>query len=172
MQDSYLDIQLNFNETCANVNATGATPPEPVSVLLENANSTTYTVQNVMELAADTSNRYKFTVTYTDKTTGYTIDVLSGLEQAEDCEWYLFYRAPGKEEPSYQEGARISFFVVQPNSTVVLSYEPEQTVPPEPSPTPTPVTPDNDNNNNGAPSAYQMGSFMMYCLVLVLVSLF
>ena len=171
MQAGSLDFQLNFNETCANVNATGATPPDPVSVLLEDANSTTYTVQSVMECAADTSSRYKFTVTFTDKTTGYTIDILSGLERAEDCDWYLFYRAPGEAKPEYQRDAKISYFVVQPNSTVVLSYEPEPVLPPEPSPTPTSVTPD-DSNNNGAPSAYRAAYFMLCCLLLVVASLF
>ena len=142
---------MSFNDSCAKVVETGADPPQPVSIVLENANSTTYVVQSVMEYAADTGSAYKFTVTYCDKDDGYVIDVLNGLETAEDCQWYLFYRAPGAAEVEYQYGAKISYFVVAPNSTVVLSYEPEPAILPEPSPTPTPTPTPAPDNNRGAP---------------------
>ena len=166
MQAEYLEFRLSFNSSCANVNVSGvvASPPAPVSVVLENATSTTYVVQDVMEYAADTSTAYKFTVTFQVKATGYTIDAVSGLETAEDCQWYLFYRAPGEEELQYQFRARISYFVVASNSTVVLSYEPEPVLPPEPSPTPTP------GPNNGAAPAYTIANCL--AVVLCLATLF
>ena len=151
------------------MNATGrATPPDPLTIALENATCTTHTVQTVMESAADTSTDYKFTVTFANKTTGYTIDILSGLERAEDCQWYLFYRAPEEDDLSYQPNARISFFVVAPNSTVALSYEPEPTVPPQPSPSPSPTPTSPPDSGNGAPSSYGIANFClaMFCLVI------
>ena len=130
--------------------------------MLENATSTTYVVQDVMEFAADSDEGYKFTVTFCDKETGYTIDAVSGLETADDCQWYLFYRAPGEQELEYQYRARISYFPVASNSTVVLSYEPEPVLPPEPSPTPTP----GPGNNNGAIPAYSIANCLAITLCL------
>ena len=153
------------------MNATGATAPDPLSIELQNATCTTHTVQTVMESAADANNAYKFTVSFCDKNTGYTIDVLSGLENASDCAWYLFYRAPSESKVSYQPKANITHFVVAPNSTVVLSYEPEPTLAPSPSPSPSPTPPD-DNNNGSLPTLPSVSLAMLLCLGLLLASLF
>ena len=114
-------------------------PTGPVTIDLEDSPTV---VQDVMEIAADDQG-FKFTVTYYDG--DYTINSLSGLENAEDCQWYLFYRAPDDDEDEYQPKAKISSFVVAPNSTVTLSYEPEPTVPPSPSPSPSPAPSPRDN---------------------------
>lgn len=160
-----VDFQLQFNKTCTNVNVSGAVAPDPLSIELQNASSTVYVVQDVMEFAADENSRYKFTVSFCDKDTGYSIDTLSGLENADDCQWYLFYRATDREEPQYQIDAKISYFSVAPNSTVVLSYEPEPTVPPQPSPTPTPAPP--DNNNKATPSfSFANCLAILLCLIV------
>ena len=153
------------------MNATGATAPDPLSIALENATCTTHTVQMVMESAADANNAYKFTVSFSDKATGYTIDILSGLGSASDCEWYLFYRAPGASGPTYKPNARISYFVVAPNSTVVLSYEPEPTLPPSPSPSPSPTpSPGPDDNNGGPQSLYNTSmAVALSCLMAAAV---
>ena len=119
-----------------------------------------------MEYAADANNAYKFTVTFSDKETGYTIDVLAGLATAEDCQWFLFYGTPEQEEIEYLPDALISYFVVEANSTVVLSYEPEPVVPPEPSPSPTPAPTDGDNNDRATPSYNNANCLaIMLCLV-------
>ena len=141
-----------------------AVAPDPLSIELENASTVTYVVQHVMELGADANPGYKFTVTYCDRSTGYTINVLSGLEAADDCQWYLFYQAPEKDELEYQQNARISYFVVEPNSTVILSYESEPIVPsPQPSPSATPAP-----NNNGAPPSIKIANCLVVLLCLVL----
>lgn len=136
-------------------------PSEIVTIDLKDSPTV---VQDVMELAADVQD-FKFTVTYGGKDIGYTIDSLSGLENAEDCEWFLFYRAPDDDEEEYRPDAEISFFVVAPNSTVTLSYEPEPFVPPSPSPSPTP----DPRNNNGAagPSFSVLNSLAVVVFVLV-----
>lgn len=121
-------------------------------------------VQDVMELAADVQ-KFKFTVTYCNNT-GYTIDSLSGLENAEDCEWFLFYRAPNDDEEEYQPDVIISSFVVKPNSTVTLSYEPEPFVPPSPSPSPSP-SPNPRDNGAAGPSFSFLNSLAVVVFVLV-----
>lgn len=121
-------------------------------------------VQDVMELAADVQ-KFKFTVTYCNNT-GYTIDSLSGLENAEDCQWFLFYRAPDDDEEEYQPDAIISSFVVKPNSTVTLSYEPEPFVPPSPSPSPSP-SPNPRDNGAAGPSFSFLNSLAVVVFVLV-----
>ena len=132
--------------------------------LRRRANST---VQDVMEIAADADQRYKFTVTFCDFSTGYVIESLLGLPSpADDCQWFIFYQAPGQLEPQYQEGAGISFFVVKPNSTLVLSYEQEPFVPPAPSPSPTPAPPD---NGNGAPTSHNKTFFVAILVSVVAV---
>ena len=62
----------------------------PVTVELEDTLST---VQDVMELAADDSTEYHFTATYYNRSTGYVINAVSGVWEAEDCQWYLCYQA-------------------------------------------------------------------------------
>lgn len=105
-------------------------------------------VQDVMEIAA-ADQGFKFTVTYYDG--DYTINSLSGLENAEDCQWYLFYRAPDDDKDKF-ESDPISSFVVAPNSTVTLSYEREPVVPPSPSPSPSPAPSPNPRDNGAGPS--------------------
>lgn len=122
-------------------------------------------VQDVMELAADVQG-FKFTVTYRGRDTGYTIDSLSGLENANDCQWYLFYRAPGDDELEFQRDAKISSFEVAPNSTVTLSYEREPFVPPSPSPPPSPTpSPSPEPRDNGAGSSFSVLAVVICVLV-------
>lgn len=122
-----------------------------------------------MEIAADSDNRYRFTVTFIDFATGYVIDTILNLMTADDCSWFLFYQAPDELEPQYKPNALISFFVVEPNSTVVLSYEAEPTVPPVPSPSPSPNPP--DDNNNGAIPAYSVANSLLAIVTSVVVVL-
>lgn len=137
-------------------------PSEIVTIDLKDSSTV---VQDVMELAADVQD-FKFTVTYCGKDIGYTIDSLSGLENAEDCEWFLFYRAPDDDEEEYQHDAKISSFVVEPNSTVTLSYEPEPFVPPSPSPSPSP-SPNPRDNGAAGPSFSFLNSLAVVVFVLV-----
>lgn len=139
-------------------------PSEIVAIDLEDS---PIVVQDVMELAADVQN-FKFTVTYCGKDTGYTIDRLSGLANAEDCQWLLFYRAPNDDELVFQRNAEISKFVVAPNSTVTLSYEPEPSVPPAPSPTPSPSpSPDGARPSFGILNSLAVVVFVLVGAVMV-----
>ncbi len=115
----------------------------PVTVELEDTPST---VQDVMELAADDSAEYHFTATYYNRSTGYVINAVSGVWEAEDCQWYLCYQAPDEHAPQFQRGARISKFMVKANSTVVLKYQPPPAIPPSPTPSPTPMATDDDDS--------------------------
>lgn len=152
-----------MNTTCANFNNDSVVPTDPVTIDLEDR-STPYVVQDVMELAAD-AKKFPFTVTYNGKDTGYSIVELSGLEPAKDCNWYLFYRAPDEDKEAYQENARISLFTVEPNSTVILSYEPEPIIPPSPLPSPSP-----DPNNTGVGSSFSSLASVLCLLVVAALS--
>ena len=134
-------------------------PTGPVPIDLEDSPTV---VQDVMELAADVRD-FKFTVTYYDG--DYTIDSLSGLENAKDCQWYLFYRAPDDDKDKF-ESDPISSFVVAPNSTVTLSYEREPVVPPSPSPSPSPA-PSPKPRDNGAAAGSSFSVLPVVICVLV-----
>lgn len=127
---------------CLAINGT-VEGPAPVTVELDDSSST---VQDVMELGADDNTEYQFTVTYYNRSTGYEINAVSGVWEEDDCQWYLFYQAPEVDAPQFQRGARISKFMVEANSTVVLKYQPPPAIPPSPTPSPTPMATDDDDS--------------------------
>ena len=125
--------------------------PAPLNISLYfGAPNYTYTVQKVMELAVDMDRSYEFTVTYYGKSRGYEIDAINGTDNHEKCVWHFFYlpaRTP-REQATMQ--SNISYFNVEANSTIIMSFQERPTIepptepptdPPEPSPTPEPTGP-------------------------------
>lgn len=123
--------------------------PAPLNISLYfGAPNYTYTVQKVMELAVDMDRSYEFSVTYYGKSRGYEIDAINGTDNHEKCVWHFFYlptRTP-RERATMQ--SNISYFNVEANSTIIMSFqelpdpptEPptDPTTDPEPSPSPSP----------------------------------
>ena len=136
--------------------------PAPVEIEFDD---TVSTVQDVMEVAADNNSLYQFTATFFNRSTGYVIDAVSGIPVREDCLWLLYYQAPEEMEPLFQRDARISYFRVEANSTVVLSYRDLPPIPLSPSPTPTP-TPTPGDDGNAASIATPTLLALAFCLFL------
>lgn len=93
-----------------------------------------------MEFAADSDPSYEFTISYVSQT-GFEIEAINGTERNELCDWYLYYQAPGEEDPSYLRNVQLitTYVIPDDNSTVVLQYRTEPPPPPVPSPSPSPV---------------------------------
>ena len=127
------------------VNCTGYDPPtlDPLKISLYfGAPNYTYSVQTVMELAVDMDRSYEFTVTYFGKRRGYEIDAINGTENHEDCKWHFFYLPPRVARESATESHNITYFNVEANSTIIMSFQEVEKLepPPEPSPSPDPVS--------------------------------
>ena len=159
---------LWVDNNCSTINASNNsfTFPASITVELEKLSTMKYVVQDIMELAADENPQYQFTVTYYNRSTGYIIDILSDIAVAEDCQWLLFYQPMGQSEFVYKmEG--ISFFVVEPNSTVALSYQP----PPSDTPLPTPVPTPDDDDDSALPTAAQHLLATWFCLTVMALAI-
>ena len=111
--------------------------PDPLNVSLPvDANTTSYTLQEVMEAATDQDESYQFSVLFQGEETGYLLEGVNGTEEENDCRWLLYYQAPDEEEPTlklkvmFDNQVQVSFFEVEPNATVVLCYQ--NTAPPVP----------------------------------------
>lgn len=130
------------------VNCTDPNLPRPAPLnisLYFGAPNYTYTVQKVMELAVDIDRSYEFTVTYYGKSRGYEIDAINGTDNHDKCAWHFFYLLPRTPREQATLRTNISYFNVEANSTIIMSFqelpiiEPEPEPEPEPSPSPSPT---------------------------------
>ena len=112
--------------------------PEPLTISLYfGAPNYTYSVQKVMELAVDMDPSYEFIVTYYGKRRGYEIDAINGTENHDECTWHFFYIPPRTARESANNYTNISYFNVEANSTILMSFQVLPKPPPEPTEAPT-----------------------------------
>ena len=102
--------------------------PDPLNVSLPvDANTSSYTLQEVMEAATDQDESYQFSVLFRGEEMGYLLEGVNGTDEEDDCRWLLYYQAPDEEEPTLEydidSEVQVSFFEVEPNATVVLCYQ-------------------------------------------------
>ena len=102
--------------------------PDPLNVSLPvDANTSSYTLQEVMEAATDQDESYQFSVLFQGEEMGYLLEGVNGTDDEDDCRWLLYYQAPDEEEPILRQDIdselQVSFFEVEPNATVVLCYQ-------------------------------------------------
>ena len=113
--------------------------PAPLNISLYfGAPNYTYTVQKVMELAVDSDPSYEFTVTYYGKSRGYEIDIINGTENADNCAWHFFYQLPRTPRAEATAEGNISYFHVDANATIIMSFQNKPKIEIEPSPVPEP----------------------------------
>ena len=155
--------EVHYEIYFPHVNCSETLPrPPPLDISLYfGAPNYTYTVQKVMELAVDIDPSYEFIVTYRGKSRGYEIDAINGTENNALCTWHFFYLPPRVPREEAILETNISYFEVDANSTIIMSFQvlevveitteppeteeptPESTseAPTEPSPSPSPSPP-------------------------------
>ena len=112
--------------SCAGGEGSEIARPDPLNVSLPvDANTTSYTLQEVMEAATDQDESYQFSVLFPGEETGYLLEGINGTEEENDCKWLLYYQAPDEAVPTLRLtfDNQVSFFEVEPNATVVLCYQ-------------------------------------------------
>ena len=133
--------------------------PDPVNVSLPvDANTTTYTLQELMEAATDLDESYQFSVLFIGDELGYLLEGINGTwsEEEADCKWLFYYQAPDESEPTLVENFndQVSFMEIEPNATVVMCYQ--NTAPivvPPPKPTiPSVISPKPPTTSSVTPS--------------------
>lgn len=131
---------------------------EPLTISLYfGAPNYTYTVQRVMELAVDMEPSYQFLVTYYGRRRGYEVQAINGTENHDDCSWHFFYIPPRTARESASNYSNISYFTVEANSTILMSYQiierppPPTTQPPPPEPSTDPL-PSSSSSSSPTPA--------------------
>ena len=161
-----VDYSLEFPQAnCSGGNESLGSRPPPLTLVIPCGSS----VQRVMEIAVDADPSYRFTVTYTGSTVGYTIDTINGTENNDPCFWFFYYQIPG-QDPILNES--ITNFIVPSNRTqVIMRYQttpvPSPSPSPLPSPSPSPAV--TDSPDEGVSSLKQVN---VYLLLLMCIGVF